>query len=99
MGRNLLCGRSRVTVALGLQFLITRGHRKVIRGVVVESAGVPASIVWKCELAKIQSMRGPPDHPVKKWNVPSLRVATGWATRKTSCGKDPVGDGSASSVR
>ena len=26
-------------------------------------------------------------------------VATGWATRKMSCGEDAVGDGSASSVR
>src|SRR6187397_102459 len=30
----------------------------------------------------------PPVRPVKKWTVPSLRVATGWAARKTSCGDD-----------
>ena len=44
-------------------------------------------------------MRRPPDQPVKKWTVPSLRAASGWAARKTSCGEDAVGDGSASSVR
>jgi hypothetical protein len=49
--------------------------------VTVESGSIPASIVWKCELAKIQSMRGPPDHPVKKWTVPSLRVPARIPTR------------------
>ena len=33
-------------------------------------------------------MRRPPVRPVKRWTVPSLRVATGWAARKTSCSDD-----------
>jgi hypothetical protein len=56
-------------------------------------------MVWKYELARIQSMRRPPRLPVKKCTVPSSRVATGCAARKTSCSEDAVVGCGASSVR
>ena len=49
---------------------------------------ISEAMVWKCALARIQSIRRPPVRSVKRWTVPSLRVATGWAARTTSCSDD-----------